>query len=177
MTIIDLLEQGDSATIIKLYDEHKAAFIAFLVKQGAEEDVCVDIYQDSIIALVENARKGKLTNLKSSVSTYLFAIGKYMLYRKISHSKSVIQNVAMLPEGFVWENYDETEYEGKLSLLNRGFALLGDQCKKLLRLFFYEEKKLDEITRLLQYENKDVTKSQKSRCLKKLKTLIQNDNG
>jgi DNA-directed RNA polymerase specialized sigma subunit len=50
---------------------------------------------------------------------------------------------------------------------------LGEQCQKVLTLFYYEEKKLDEIQSLLGYTNKDVLKSQKSRCLKQLKDLTK----
>jgi DNA-directed RNA polymerase specialized sigma subunit len=42
-----------------------------------------------------------------------------------------------------------------------------------LQLFYYEEKKLDEIQEQLGYTSKDVLKSQKSRCLKQLKELIK----
>jgi len=37
--------------------------------------------------------------------------------------------------------------------------------------------KLDEIMSTQGYENKNVVKSQKSRCLKSLKDLILNNNG
>lgn len=177
MTITGLLEQGDTATIKSIYDEHKASFIAFVIKLGAEKEDCIDIYQDAIIALVENARKGKLANLKSSISTYLFAIGKYMVYRRKARAQNLVFDETVVPENFFWDEYDNNVHEDKINQLNRGFALLGDQCRKLLALFYYEEKKLDEITHLLQYENKDVAKSQKSRCLKKLKNLIQQANG
>ena len=59
-------------------------------------------------------------------------------------------------------------------MLQKGLNKLGDQCKKVLELFYYEEKKLDEIQSILGYTNKDVLKSQKSRCLKQLKELIKN---
>ncbi len=41
-----------------------------------------------------------------------------------------------------------------------------------MKVYGQSEKKLDEIQKLLQYTNKDVLKSQKSRCLKQLKDLI-----
>ena len=60
-----------------------------------------------------------------------------------------------------------------MQLLQQFFMQLGNQCKKIITLFYYEEKRLDEIVELLGYENKEVAKSQKSRCLKQLKNLIQ----
>ena len=61
----------------------------------------------------------------------------------------------------------------KIIARKKSFEKLGQQCRKVLQLFYYDEKKLDEIQTLLGYTNKDVLKSQKSRCLKQLKELTR----
>lgn len=75
-----------------------------------------------------------------------------------------------------WELEDEDEGKEQVQQLGIVFKKLGEQCQKVLRLFYYEEKKLDEIQQLLSYSSKDVLKAQKSRCLKQLKELIQKKN-
>jgi RNA polymerase sigma factor (sigma-70 family) len=69
--------------------------------------------------------------------------------------------------------YSEDDVDLQVRLLQNGLDKLGEQCKKVLQLFYYEEKKLDEIQEQLGYTSKDVLKSQKSRCLKQLKELIK----
>ena len=49
-------------------------------KNNIEEYDAVDIYQDSILVLRENAINGKIDDLQSNLSTYLFAIGKYKIF-------------------------------------------------------------------------------------------------
>ncbi|WP_396177320.1 RNA polymerase sigma factor [Flavobacterium sp.] len=71
----------------------------------------------------------------------------------------------------IYDDYSEEETNLQIEMLQNGFKKLGEQCRKVLHLFYYEEKKLDEIQSLLGYTNKDVLKSQKSRCLKQLKEL------
>ena len=68
-------------------------------------------------------------------------------------------------------SYDEEKEDTEIKLLQTAFENLGEQCKKVIQLFYYEEKKLDEILTILNYTNKDVLKSQKSRCMKQLKDL------
>ena len=50
-------------------------------------------------------------------------------------------------------------------------------CQKILELFYYQEKKLGDIVNALGYDNKDVVKSQKSRCIKQLRKLIETNHG
>ena len=56
--------------------------------------------------------------------------------------------------------------------LQIAFNSLGTQCKALLSLFYMRGFTLDEIVEELNYNSKDVAKSQKSRCLKSLKQTV-----
>jgi DNA-directed RNA polymerase specialized sigma subunit len=71
-----------------------------------------------------------------------------------------------------WEKYDAEKDEFEIKQLQKGLNQLGEQCKKILDLFYYQSKNLAAICKLLNYENTDVVKSQKSRCLKQLKQII-----
>ena len=62
-------------------------------------------------------------------------------------------------------------------LLQIYFLKLGSHCQKILELFYYQEKKLGDIVNALGYDNKDVVKSQKSRCIKQLRKLIETNHG
>ena len=57
-------------------------------------------------------------------------------------------------------------------LLKKYYDELGDRCKSVLNLFYYQGYNLDEIREILNYSNKKVLKSQKSRCIKQLKNLV-----
>ena len=174
LSIIELLKKGDEKTIHSIYVENKNGFLLFAARYDLQTDDFLDVYQDSIIALCENAKKGTMDSLESSISTYLFSIGKYMIYRKLkSRNKTIaIDYDEKLPQ-VIEDEYDESINENEVAILQFNFKKLGEQCQKVLRLFYYEEKKLDDIQVELNYTNKDVLKSQKSRCLKQLKDLIK----
>ena len=77
---IELLKQGDQKTLEKIYLDNREGFINFSRKYNVDESDAIDIYQDSILILRENAVNGRIDNLQSNVSTYLFAIGKYRIF-------------------------------------------------------------------------------------------------
>ena len=174
---ITLLKEGDIWTIQEIYKEYRPGFLLFATRFPLNEDAILDIYQDAVIALWENAQKGKLDNLDSSLKTYLFAIGKYMIYSQLRDNKKEAAYEDLRNFGGDWEEYSEEMVE-ETEQINASLAKLGDKCQKILRLFYYQEWNLDEITKIMNYENKNVAKSQKSRCIKSLRELLKsNRNG
>ena len=58
-------------------------------------------------------------------------------------------------------------------LLEKHFKTLGKQCKELLTLFYYRGFTIKEILNKGDYNNENVVKSAKSRCMKTLKERIK----
>lgn len=167
------LKSNREKALFKIYDFYKPAFFQYANKYGLPLDDVLDLYQDAFIALSEHAKTGKLDNLKSNVKTYFFAIGKYMIFSKLkTQKKSVYMESAddfQFDESWIEEEYEENP---AIEIVQSAMNQLGGKCKELLTLFYYDGKKLDEIALLMNYENKDVAKSQKSRCIKNLKNLL-----
>ncbi len=172
--LIDLLKKNDEKAIRDFYNENKKGFFLFAKKYNLQSDDIYDIYQDAVVALIENAKKGKIDDLKSSLTTYLFGIGKFMIFQKFKKESRNFATDDFENIEIVVEDYSEDHLNLQVAALQKGLGKLGEQCRKVLELFYYEEKKLDEILTDLGYTNKDVLKSQKSRCLKQLKDLIKN---
>ncbi len=174
-TIIELLKQGDKSTLEKIYVENREGFLNFAKKYNVSEYDAIDIYQDAIMVLRENAINGRIDKLQSNISTYLFAIGKYKIYYNFRvQAKTILNNDFNLVEENI--DFDVDLYGPELTkeqkLLKKYYDRLGDRCKSILNLFYYQGYNLDEIKTILDYSNKKVLKSQKSRCLKQLKDLI-----
>ena len=168
------IKSGDEETLKEIYLANKKPFFLFAARYQLTNDDLLDTYQDAIIALYENAKKGKIDDLKSNIATYLYAIGKFMIFKRFRNKKDEIALDEIEISEFDWEEFEDDHQETQLTLLRSAINKLGEQCQNVLRLFYFEEKKLDEIQTILNYSNKDVLKAQKSRCLKHLKELIYN---
>ena len=172
--LLNFLKNDDQQFIKKFYNDNKNGFLLFAKRYNLQNDDVLDIYQDAVVALIENAKKGKIDDLQSSLTTYLFGIGKFMIFQKFKKEGKTFATENLENIELVYEDYSEDETNLQLKILQESFEKLGEQCRKVLQLFYYEEKKLDEIQDILNYTNKDVLKSQKSRCLKQLKELARN---
>lgn len=180
--LITQLKQRDRNALKTVYSEYKTEFFKFSSRYTTDTIVREDIFQDALIVLYENALAGKLDHLKSTLKTSLFSTGKFMLFKHFRDGKKEVHT----DEDYLFDNYEQTVIEDIYNddgpseyqkALIANFKKLGDKCREILELFYLKGMKLDEIMSTQGYENKNVVKSQKSRCLKSLKDLIQNNNG
>ncbi len=180
--LIAQLKSRDRKALSSVYRDYRAEFLRFMSRYNATENTLEDIFQDALIVVYENAQTGKLDELKSSLKTYLFGIGKFMLFKLFRDSKKEV-----LPgDDYVFDNYerevikDVYEDDGPNDYQKRlvaNFKKLGDKCREILELFYLKGLKLEEIVTVQGYDNKNVVKSQKSRCLKSLRELIMRKDG
>ncbi len=168
-----LLEIGLKA-LDNVYVAYKDEFLLFSKKFTISEEDAVDIYQDTIIAFYENVKNGKLTELTSSLKTYIFSIGKYGIYNKQKKgNKTIVLDRKHL------ENLDleaiEIDFssDDKSLLISKAMAKLGDRCKQILMLFYYHAYSIEALKYEFDYKNENVVRSHKSRCLKNLKEIIK----
>lgn len=171
--LIRRFKTKDNSALEIFYRQNLSAFSRFSKQYDIEEQEVKDIYQDAVIAVYENAQKGKLDTLEARLSTYLFSVGKYMIFQKLKRkNKLYIDDLNYETTAFPDLDVDEDTNTNRIQEMSTAFTKLGFQCQEVLRLFYYEEKNMDEIMQILNYSNKDVLKSQKSRCLKKLKEIL-----
>jgi len=180
--LIAQLKKRDRNALTSVYQDYKDEFFRFMFRFNAKSDTLEDIFQDALIVLYENAQAGKLDHLKSTLKTYLFGTGKFMLFKHFRDSKTEV----FTDEDYVFDNYEQAVIEDVYAddgpsdyqkMLMANFKKLGDKCREILELFYLQGLKLDEIVTVQGYENKNVVKSQKSRCLKSLKELIMPKDG
>ncbi len=176
------LRDGSEIAFKTVYEANRNTFLNFAKKYGLDTEDILDVYQDAYIAFYENIQNGKLIELKSSLGTYLIGIGKYMVLERLRKNKKTVRSDVALevsPEvDETLENFDIAlpTLTPRQRLLNTHFASLGEKCKTILVLFYYKKYSIKQIMEKGGYNNENVVKSQKSRCLKSLKEAMKNPN-
>ena len=174
---IRVLINAKPKEIRQLYMEHRDVFLSFGKKFGLDYDDLADIYQESFIALRKHALHGNLDAVKSSLKTYLFGIGKFMIFDLLKEKqKTIVYNSSIHQDDESIElipiEKEKIELSIEQNLLRTNFIKLGKKCQKLLTLFYSEGLTIDEIVEYTNYANGGVVRSQKSRCIKTLKDII-----
>ncbi len=178
ITLIDL-RQGSDTVLKQVYEENRPKFLNFARRYGLSEEENIDVFQDAYIIFYDNVMGGKIESFTSSISTYLFSIGKYLIFNRMKKDKKMVSAKFDLSiVGKVDELVSNIELEEpgltkEQELLHKHFNTLGKQCQELLTLFYYRGFTIEEIMEHENYNSKNVVKAAKSRCMKTLKERIQ----
>ena len=178
ITLIDL-KQGSDKVLKQVYEENRPKFLNFARRYGLSEEENIDVFQDAYIIFYDNVMGGKVESFTSSISTYLFSIGKYLIFNRMKKNKkkvsakydlAIVGKEDELVSGFEME---EQELTTEQILLQKHFGTLGKQCQELLTLFYYRGFTIQEIMEAENYNSENVVKAAKSRCMKTLRERIQ----
>jgi RNA polymerase sigma-70 factor (ECF subfamily) len=171
--IIARIREGDGQAFEEIYTELREPFIAWSLKNyEGTRDHAVEFYQMAILIFYDNIQQGKLTELHSSVKSYLFAIGKNKWREYYREKQRAAPGSAIDLTHLIVEASSE-EYDIDLQLIKEGLAGLGEPCRQLLEAFYYQGMNLDEIVLRFGYKNKDAAKTAKYKCLQRLKRSIR----
>ncbi len=156
--------------IRQLYQQHSEITRSFIMGKGGTVQDADDIFQETIIAFIDTVQKGKFRQ-ESGIRTFLISISKHLWYNEI-RKRQRAENREKL-----YESDREIEEEGIGRIiqdrelkqqLNQMLQDLGDSCRKILELFYYENLSMKEIVSHMHYENEQVVRNKKYKCLQQL---------
>lgn len=149
--------------------------IAWIIKNHpARQADAKDIFTESLVILSENAFKNKIQPSDTLVSTYLLAVCKNLIRQSERNQKFQEISTEYLPDDIYQEesDFDLAENEKKLLNLNEALEKLGHPCNTIIREFYLNQTRQEKITEILGYQNTDVTKTMKYKCLGRLKEIF-----
>jgi RNA polymerase sigma factor (sigma-70 family) len=162
----DLLEQA----ILQLYQDHSEITRSFIMGKGGTKQDADDIFQETIVSFIDSVQKGKFRQ-ESGIRTFLISISKNIWYNEIRRRQRADnreKNFEMdrhQEEGPVTEMINDREMKQQL---NKMLQELGESCRKILELFYYENLSMKEIVSQMHYENEQVVRNKKYKCLQQL---------
>lgn len=164
-----LNEEGmaDHRAVSHLYEKYRGEFIAYARKSfSLSTEQAVELYQDCFVALYENVKSGKLTELTCSLKTYLLGIARHKIFNRWRDDKPTTE---LQPEDMVsgneeWDELQQSTYD----MVQK----MEEPCNTILTLYYWEECSMSEIARRMNYSGAQVAQNRKLRCMRKLKSLL-----
>jgi RNA polymerase sigma factor (sigma-70 family) len=169
----DMLEQA----IWQLYQEHGAIARSFIMGKGGTEQDADDIFQETVVSFIDVVQKGKFRQ-ESGIRTFLISIAKNLWYNEIRRRKRAGNREKLYESDREQEESGIHDLIGNRELkkiLNQMLKDLGESCKKILELFYFENLPMKEIVSHLHYENEQVVRNKKYKCLQQLTDKMKQD--
>lgn len=179
-SIIERISSGDIVDLAHIYKFYRVEFISWIIKTySCTPDEAKDIYQFSILVFYENIKNGRLRQLKSSIKTYLFAIGKNkVMEEKRARNKFIYQedNTNTIKDDPIATEEMDERHENQLKTVEKCLKILGEPCKSILEQYYYHKKSMEEITSTLDYKNADTVKNLKYKCINRLRKSFEEES-
>lgn len=175
--LASFLKREDQA-FQRLYDHCYENIERFILNNSGKEADAEDIFQDAITVLYKKIKEGKPLEFDSlgKICAYLYSISKNIWLKRLKKNKrEVITND--VPEGLdneIDRIYSQYRKEYIIQIL---FYQMGEKCKEILSMHYYDNFSFEAITETLGYENPKTVHVTKARCLEKLREIVKgNDN-
>ena len=167
------LAANDTNAIETIYRENFATIRSFIIKNNGYPDDAYDIFQEAMIVLFQKAKSSSFT-LSCQLQTYLYSICRRLWLKKLQKQNRFNPSVETIEEIVPVE--DDLEFHEKKNndflFMESALAKIGEPCKSLLEAFYLEKKTMPEIAEAFGYTNADNAKTQKYKCLVRLKKIF-----
>ncbi len=168
------LLNGNNDVLSALYKKYYNFVLKFILYNSGTSAAAQDVYQETIIVLFESVKKPGF-ELKCQLQTYIFSIAKRLWLKELKKNgktflfkESEENNLVDVSEDL--KEFDEKEAE--IEKMNNSLIDLGEPCSELIKDFYINKLSMEEIAEKFGYTNADNAKTQKYKCLQRLKKIF-----
>ncbi|MCC6369835.1 MAG: sigma-70 family RNA polymerase sigma factor [Bacteroidia bacterium] len=168
---IDGLRSGDNEVLTALYKKYYNIVLKLIVNNSGSQEAAQDIYQETIIVLYENANKTGF-ELKCQLQTYIYSVAKRLWLKQLKKGGKTFLFKEEEENEVADVTEEITEHEGKeneIEQMNKSLLELGEPCATLIKDFYVYKLNMEEIAEKFGYTNANNAKTQKYKCLQRLK--------
>ena len=177
--LITAIGNGDqlNSAIFFIYQEYSNTIQSFILANSGSQQDAEDIFQETVVTFIDLVKKNRFRG-EASVKTFLVAIARNVWLNELKKRERSGNREKVFEHSRDLTEMDVSQYiadrEVKQQFVNV-LGKLGEPCKKLLTLFYYENLSMKDILHHLHYENEQVVRNKKYKCLQALTELIKKD--
>jgi len=167
------LARNDKNSIEAIYRQNYSSIQSFVLSNNGSVDDARDIFQEAMIVLYE--KSGLATfSLNCQIKTYLYSICRRLWLKRLQQLGKYNTPVNGLEEIIPVEEEmeDHEKKNDDFALMEQAMAKIGEPCKSLLDAYYMQKKNMQDIASEFGYTNADNAKTQKYKCLVRLKKLF-----
>jgi RNA polymerase sigma factor (sigma-70 family) len=171
--ILEMLRQGDEEALVMLYRSNRRPVTAFVLGNKGTRDDAEDMLQEALVVLWERVRSGQFV-YSAKLDTFVFATVKNMWMRRLFRKRREVSE-GNRPDDSpddAASALDDMITGEESRIVREALNDLGEPCRNLLLLFYWEELAMDEIAARLGFANAETAKSKKYQCKKALQALL-----
>jgi RNA polymerase sigma factor (sigma-70 family) len=157
-----------------IYREHFESLGRYIEQNSGNRQDAEDIFQEVLVSFIGLVQEDRFRG-ESSVKTFLYSMTRNTWLNELKRrGRSELRELKYEKAKDTEEmdiSHSITGRESKREVMNL-VQQLGEGCKKILLLFYYENLSMKEILEKTDYENEQVVRNKKYKCLKQMEQMI-----
>jgi RNA polymerase sigma factor (sigma-70 family) len=180
--LLEGLAAGERMAAETIYRQHFNLIQALIINNNGASDDAKDIFQEAMIVLYEKVRSGGF-ELNCQIKTFLYSVSRRLWLKRLQQQSRYaspgdsMEELVAVDDDLDAHEQRNAEYE----MMERAMNHLGEPCKSLLEAFYLQKQRMQEIAASFGYTNAENAKTQKYKCLMRLKKIFfadyKNGNG
>ena len=175
--LVDAIKSGQhiEPAIRSMYRDYFGSLSWYVLNNNGNQQDAEDIFQEVVVCFIELVQKNKFRG-ESTVKTFLFSLARHTWLNELKR------------RGRAWAREEKFENAQDHSAPDTSYLIadrearmeisklvgeLGEHCRTILLLYYYENKSMKEILQAMHYENEQVVRNKKYKCLKQLEEMIR----
>ncbi len=174
INLIRSTKAGDQdRAFAQLYDKCSETVYSMVRSNSGNATEAEDVFQDTLIVLHNNLRKDTF-KLTCKLNTYIYSVARNLWLNQLRKSS---RQTKLDPSSEEYVEVSDNSLQVLMrseedGILNELILKLDENCRTILKYFYFEKMKMKSIAVKLGYANEGVAKSKKSKCLKKLRDMV-----
>lgn len=174
--LVENLKAGQrmDESIKAIYRSHFESLCWYVMNNSGSRQDAEDIFQEVVVNFIDMVQKDKFRG-ESTIKTFLFSLNRYTWLNELKRRGRAMAREEKYERRQERVEMDTSHFiadrEGKSEVL-RIVGELGETCRKILLLFYYENMSMKEILDVTDYETEQVVRNKKYKCLKQLEQMI-----
>jgi RNA polymerase sigma factor (sigma-70 family) len=161
-------------TIKAIYRDHFESLCWFVMNNSGSRQDAEDVFQEVLVNFIDMVQKDKFRG-ESSVKTLLFSMNRFTWLNELKKRGRSSERELKFKKEQDKDIRDVSSFiierEMKDSIMKLVDSL-GEMCKKILLMFYYENLSMKEMLGNLDYENEQVVRNKKYKCLKQMEKML-----
>ncbi len=172
--LLDAIRNGDEEALAELFRQNRRPITSLVTRNQGSEDDAEDVLQEAMVVLWERVRSGAF-EYQAKLSTFIYATAKNIWFRRLARHR---RELPAAEEAFDVAAGDATPLEEleeneRVLAVQKAMEQVGNPCRDLLLLYYWEERSMEEIAAKLGFANADTVKSKKYQCKKSLERFVR----
>ena len=169
--------RGMDKAIRLLYQEYYDVLSIYIKQNSGNDQDAEDVFQEVVVTFIELVNQNKFRG-ESSIKTFLYSLNRHIWLNELKKRNRMQARNVKFESARQQVEPDVSGYiagrEARQQVM-QVIDQLGESCKQVLLAFYYQDLSVKEMLSFLPYENEQVVRNKKYKCLKKLEELLHED--